>query len=36
VANAIAAKDEGDEEEQMLEPTFFEALENNEITGLET
>jgi hypothetical protein len=31
-----AQNDEDEEEEQELEPTFFEALENNEITGLET
>ena len=38
IANAISAKEEEDEEQldQEIEPTFFEALENNEITGLET
>jgi hypothetical protein len=32
---SIQGDDEG-EEDQEIEPTFFEALENNEITGLET
>jgi hypothetical protein len=37
IAQAISGQmDEDEQEEQELEPTFFEALENNEITGLET
>ncbi len=38
IANAVSAKSEEDEEalDQEVEPTFFEALENNEISGLET
>jgi hypothetical protein len=37
IKSVLNARNEEDEEEdQELEPTFFEALENNEITGLET
>ncbi len=37
ITNVLHAQsDEDDQEEQQIEPTFFEALENNEITGLET
>ena len=40
ISKAIAASSGGEEEEDVImeeiEPTFFEALENNEITGLET
>jgi hypothetical protein len=38
ISDAIAAKNGIEEEGLMeeIEPTFFEALENNEITGLET